>query len=183
MPLQAHNALGFARPGQPKPPWSPLRKKITAAAYSVAFIILGIVLAATPDTQPGAATPILWGIFFILAGLAIPVSAVIIAVVKDTAGQHRAWLDSKPPSQQAPIVRAEKAALWVGTSLVAVALHEHNKRESERRRAARQQAWTEQQRHQEQLDTIRESGQPQGPNPMTAAALRTLERSRARRRS
>ena len=170
----------------PPPQLSSKAKLCWTAGSSLVSLILGIVLASyEPDTAPGAATPIGWGIFLILLALAIPVIAVIVAVAWDGARRHRAWLDSKPPSQQVPIVQAEKAALWAATAAAAVAMHESNKRNAARHRAqqaARQRAYQGQQRHEELLAAVRQSGQSQGADPMTAATVRTLARSAARRR-
>jgi hypothetical protein len=117
------------RPLQPRQPMSRTARKLWVAGISLASLALGIFLVSfEPDTAPGAVTPIAWGIFLILLGLAVAAGAVAWSFGKSVAGVHRTWLDSKPPSQQAPIVQAEKAALWAATATAAVGLHEHNKR-------------------------------------------------------
>jgi hypothetical protein len=115
---------------------------------------LGITMIAThsDDTAPGAGPWIIWGVIFILASIATPAITVIVLAVQGLWGEHQAWLDSKPPSQQAATRRADQIAAWTATSVAAVALHEYTMHVRERRqaqRAAQQQAWTEQRGHHE----------------------------------
>lgn len=123
----------------------------------------------------------------ILASIITPVVAVIIAAVTQGIDQHRAWLASKTPEERAAIRTAEKAATWAATAAAAVALHESNKRNRARLSpsvtgtgpppgkagaamwAARQRDQTAPE-HQELLDAVRQSGQPQGTQTSSQSA-------------
>jgi hypothetical protein len=180
-------------PAAPEPPGASGKSLPSGAKIALflggclASIVLGAVLAAIGHggNSGGEAAETVWGVLLILAGLAAPVIVVIVKVVQDTSRWHQEELANMPPSQREAVRRAERAALWAAEAGAAVAWHEHNKHQRAQQRAqldACQQAYEEQQRHEELLDAIRQAGQPQGPDPITAATLEHLERSAARRR-
>lgn len=130
---RAYGAAGPVRDARPQ--WSQAKKRGILAGTCAVLFALGGWLASIPPTDGNLGT-IFLGVLLIGAGLAVPVIALIAAVLKDASRTHRSWLDGKPPSEQARIKQAEQAAVFVATSAAAVALHKHNKRGNARMAAS-----------------------------------------------
>jgi hypothetical protein len=143
------------------------RKRLSAWAWGTGsaftagfFLFLGNAKAG----GPGAVT----GVLLILASLLTGVVAVVVMIAKDAQAAHAKWLAQHTPEQQAAIRAAEKAALWTGAAVGAVALHEHNRHSRERQAAQwqareaaskeRNAAFAARQQHQELLDAVRSQG-------------------------
>ena len=168
---------------------------LIAMALSIPVLIWGGITFWQGGTEEvansGSAT---WsGVFLILLGLAMLILPPVIAIARSAHQAHERWISQYPAAQQAAIRRAEHAAAWGLTAAAAVALHEHNKRESARlaesvihgspAKQADRVATEAAQQHQVLLDAIRESGEaPPDPSATALGRSQLSEASQRRRR-
>jgi hypothetical protein len=177
-------------PGHADRGWN-MRNVASWTGAAVASVAGGIALIIAGRQQAfdisSASNPsyglIIWGVLLILLPFLAGAIAVIVMIAKDGRERHASWLAQFPPEQQGAIRRAEKAALWAGAAVGAVALHEHNKRTRQATIAAGQvnrADYAAQRRHRELIDAI-QSQQPSAVDEQTAATQRLLARSAANR--
>ena len=90
-------------------------------------IVIGLAQTSGPYGQHDAGL-IGLGVVMIVATILFAAIWMIVEIAKHAQATHAAWLAQHTPEQIAQIRKAERAALWAGTAVAAVALHEHNKR-------------------------------------------------------
>jgi Na+-transporting methylmalonyl-CoA/oxaloacetate decarboxylase gamma subunit len=148
------------------------------------FLALGGALQSNGGTGASANFKMIFtGVIMILMPLLAGAIWMIVMITKDTLAAHARWLAQHTPEQQAQIRKAERAALWAGTAVAAVALHEHNKHTREATIAAAQANradYATQRRHRELIDAI-QGQQPLAVDEQTAATQRMLAQSAANR--
>jgi Na+-transporting methylmalonyl-CoA/oxaloacetate decarboxylase gamma subunit len=154
-----------------------------SVVLGIIIIAIGAHLRTGPYGENSNAGLIGLGVTMIVATVLFGIIAVFLMIVSESSQRHAAWLAQYTPEQQVQIRKAERAALWAGTAVAAVALHEHTRRTRQASAAAFQAShasYVAQQQHQELIDAIQGQQAP-AVDEQTAATKRMLAQSAANR--